>query len=215
MIDQTSESAIRCKDLERRFGSTKAIRDIGFDVSRGSLCGLIGPNGSGKTTTLRILACDLRATDGTVEVLGYKVPSEAAKVRRRLGYVPDHAGLYPELSVEEYLRLFADLHGLSRSEAREAVGAAMELAGISPLAKRRLKGFSTGEVQRVLVARALVHNPTLLILDEPAAGLDPGGRAELRELLLILKERGKTILISSHILADLEEICSDLVLIDK
>jgi ABC-2 type transport system ATP-binding protein len=210
-----SEAAVILRDVEMRFGPTRALRDISLSVPRGSLYGLLGPNGAGKTTTLRIIATDLPASEGQVEVLGFRLPSGAGTVRCRLGYMPDSAGLYPELDLREYLEFFAALYGLKGASQRTAASTAMELAGTSYLAERRLEGLSRGEQQRVLLARTLIHEPELLVLDEPAAGLDPRGRVELRELLRLLHERGTTVLISSHILSDLEEICTHLALIDR
>ena len=208
-------AAILMRDVEMRFGSARALRDISLSVPMGSLCGLVGPNGAGKTTTMRIIVTDLVASEGEVTVLQHPIPREAEAVRPRLGYMPDVAGLYEELSLREYLDFFASLHGLGRAERPAAIAAAMELAGVTRFAERRLTGLSKGEKQRVLLSRTLVNDPELLVLDEPADGLDPRGRVELREMLRLLHERGKTILVSSHILADLEEICSHLVLVDR
>ena len=209
------EAAVYLREVEKRFGEVRALRDVSFAVPRGSLCGLVGPNGAGKTTTLRILATDLTANEGEVEVLGHSLPRQASELRPKIGYMPDSAGLYEELTLTEYLEFFASFYGIDAAARKEAVQTALELAGTTDFAGRRLHGLSRGERQRVLLARTLIHDPELLILDEPAAGLDPRGRVELRELLRLLHERGKTVLISSHILADLEEICSHLVLIDR
>jgi ABC-2 type transport system ATP-binding protein len=198
-----------------RFGEVRALRDVSFSVVTGSICGLVGPNGAGKTTTLRILATDLVASDGEVSVLGQELPLSERKVHRRIGYMPDNAGLYDELTLPEYLSLFASLYGIKGEQRQIAVETAIELSRTDRFVNRRLEGLSRGERQRVLLARALIHDPDFLILDEPASGLDPRGRVELRELLRLLQERGKTILISSHILADLQEICTHLVMIDR
>ncbi len=200
--------------VDKRFGGARVLRDISFVMPMGSICGLIGPNGAGKTTMLRILASDLQATDGSVEVLGYPLPRDRKLVRPAVGYMPDSAGLYDELTLREYLGFFAKLGGVDRSHLQTAVETTIELSGNQGIADRRLQGLSRGESQRVLLARAMIHDPELYLLDEPAAGLDPRGRVELRELLLLLQERGKSILISSHILADVEEICTHLVFID-
>ena len=208
-------AAVLMQDVELRYGAVRALRDLSLRVPRGSLCGLVGQNGAGKTTTLRILATDLQANEGRVEVLGQTLPLGAPAVRPRIGFMPDSAGLYEELTLAEYLDTFAAFYGMARAKRRTAVEVAMDLAGVRPLAGRRLTGLSRGERQRVSLARTLIHDPVLLILDEPAEGLDPRARVELRELLLLLHERGKTILLSSHILADLEEVCTHLVLIDR
>jgi ABC-2 type transport system ATP-binding protein len=209
------EPALRLDGVEKRFGAIRALSDIAFTVPEGSLCGLVGPNGAGKTTTLRIIATDLSADFGEVEVLGCSLPREASKLRPAIGYMPETAAAYAELTLEEYLSFFAAFHGLRRGARERAVDTAMELVRIRHMCGRRLEGLSRGEQQRVLLARALIHDPELLILDEPASGLDPQGRVELRELLRLLNERGKTVLISSHILSDLEDLCTHLVLIDR
>ncbi|MFN7990291.1 MAG: ABC transporter ATP-binding protein [Thermoanaerobaculia bacterium] len=208
-------SAIHLRDVEMRFGATRALRDVSFAVPAGSLCGLVGPNGAGKTTTMRIVVTDLAPTEGEVTVLRRELPREAEAIRPRIGYMPDSAGLYEELSLREYLDFFASFYGLGKAARPAAVAAAMELAGVTRFADRRLTGLSKGERQRVALSRTLINDPELMVLDEPADGLDPRGRVELREMLKLLNERGKTILVSSHILADLEEICTDLVFIDR
>lgn len=209
-----ADVALRVADVEMRFADVVALRGVSFTVRHGSLCGVIGPNGAGKTTTLRLLVTDLTPTFGTVEVLGQSVPAGAARVRPRLGYMPDSAGLYEELTLREYLSFFAAFYGLRGRDRRTAVETTIEMVRIRHFADRRLRGLSKGERQRILLARTLIHDPDLLVLDEPADGLDPRGRVELRELLLLLSERGKTIVISSHILADLQEMCSDLVVMN-
>ncbi|MFN7973655.1 MAG: ABC transporter ATP-binding protein [Acidobacteriota bacterium] len=212
--ERPARAAIAVRDVEMRFGASRVLKDVNLDVPAGSLSGLIGSNGAGKTTTMRILVTDLRATSGTVEVLGHRLPDEAPRLRGRLGYMPDDAGLYEELTLHEYLSFFASLYGLRGGERKAAVETAMELGRVAAFRGRRLTGLSKGERQRILLARTLIHDPEILVLDEPADGLDPRGRVELRELLSLLHERGKTILISSHILADLQEICTHFALID-
>ncbi len=218
MMDASStvgQSAVRLRSVEMRFGAIRALTDISFSVPEGSLCGLVGPNGAGKTTTLRIIATDLEPTFGEVDVLGCTLPGDGRRLRPLIGYMPESAAVYDELTLSEYLSFFAAFHGLGRGARQRAATTAMALVRIDHMANRRLEGLSRGEKQRVILARALIHDPRLLILDEPASGLDPQGRVELRELLRLLNERGKTILISSHILSDLEDLCSHLVLIDQ
>jgi len=203
------------RDVDVRYGSLRALDRVSLRVPLGGLCGLIGPNGAGKTTAMRLIATDLVADGGEVEVLGQAVPRDGDDVRPRLGFMPDAVGLYEELTLSEYLDFFAAFYGLSPARRAAAVEATLDLTGLRRLAGRRLTGLSKGERQRVSLARTLIHDPELLILDEPAEGLDPRARVELRELLLLLHERGKTILISSHILAELEEICTHVILIDR
>lgn len=207
--------AVTLRNVEMRFSAVRALSDISFSVPEGSLCGLVGPNGAGKTTTLRIIAADLVPMFGEVEVLGCSLPGEDRRLRPLIGYMPETAAVYDELSLSEYLSFFAAFYGLGRGPRERAVETAMALVRVEHMAGRRLEGLSRGEKQRVLLARSLIHDPRLLILDEPASGLDPQGRVELRELLRLLNERGKTVLISSHILSDLEDLCTHLVLIDR
>jgi len=214
-LKRKDTAAIFLRDVEMRYGAARALRDVTLLVPTGSLCGLVGPNGAGKTTTMRIVVTDLVPTEGEVRVLQHELPREAEAVRPRLGYMPDSAGLYEELSLREYLDFFASFYGIARAARPAAIEAAMELAGVARFADRRLTGLSKGERQRVMLSRTLINDPELLVLDEPADGLDPRGRVELREMLRLLNERGKTILVSSHILADLEEICTDLIFIDR
>jgi ABC-2 type transport system ATP-binding protein len=206
--------AVVMRNVEVRFGTVRALDGVSLRVPLGGLCGLIGPNGAGKTTAMRLLATDIVGDGGEIEVLGHALPRQADAVRPRLGFMPDAVGLYEELTLVEYLDFFAAFYGLAAERRRTAVQATLELTGLGRLATRRLTGLSKGERQRVSLARTLIHDPEMLILDEPAEGLDPRARVELRELLLLLHERGKTILISSHILAELEEICTHVVLID-
>ncbi len=203
------------RDVDVRYGPLRALDRVSLRVPLGGLCGLIGPNGAGKTTAMRLIATDLVAGGGEVEVLGHALPRDGDAVRPRLGFMPDAVGLYEELTLVEYLDFFAAFYGLSPVRRAAAVEATLDLTGLRRLAGRRLTGLSKGERQRVSLARTLIHDPELLILDEPAEGLDPRARVELRELLLLLHERGKTILISSHILAELEEICTHVILIDR
>ena len=210
-----SVPALEMRDVTVRYGAFSALRQVSLRVPRGSLCGLIGPNGAGKTTAMRVLATDLRADEGEALVLGQALPRGASGVRTRLGFMPDAVALYEELTLAEYLGFFAAFYGMRPARRRSAVEATLELTGLSDLRTRRLIGLSKGERQRVSLARTLIHDPELLILDEPAEGLDPRARVELRELLMLLHERGKTILISSHILAELEEVCTHLVLIER
>ena len=205
--------AILCRDLAVRFPGKWAVLDASFDVPAGSICGFIGPNGAGKTTTIRALSTVLSPDRGHVVLLGLDLARDGAALRRRIGWMPDATSLYPELTLREYLEFFARFYGLRRDQSRARADACIELTHLEAFAPRLLRGLSRGERQRVSLARALIHNPDLLLLDEPAEGLDPGGRAELKELLRLLRDRGKTIFISSHVLADLEETCTDLIFI--
>jgi len=210
-----TEHAIVAEGLLKRYGKVTALRDTSFAVSRGTIAGFVGRNGAGKTTTLKIVSTLMHADDGTCQVLGHDVRREPYAIRSRIGFLPDIFDLPATLTLREYLGIFTELYGIPRGDRSKRVEAALQLTRTEELAERKLKELSRGEVQRVGLARALIHNPEILILDEPAAGLDPHARVELKELLRLLRERGKTVFLSSHVLADLEEICDALVVIRK
>ena len=208
-----TERAIVAAGLLKRYGNVTALRDTSFDVRRGSITGFVGRNGAGKTTTLKIVSTLLRADDGRCEVFGADARHAPHEIRRRIGFLPDSFELPPSLTLQEYLDVFAELYGIARGDRMKRVNTALQLTRSEDLGTRRLNALSRGEQQRAGLARALIHNPDLLLLDEPAAGLDPHARVELKDLLRLLRERGKTVFLSSHVLADLEEICDDLVVI--
>ncbi|MFZ2490050.1 MAG: ABC transporter ATP-binding protein [Thermoanaerobaculia bacterium] len=208
-----TEHAIVAENLLKRYGSVTALRDTSFTVTEGTITGFIGRNGAGKTTTLKVVSTLMPADDGACRVFGLDTRRETYSIRHRIGFLPDIFELPSKLTLREFLGIFAELYGIAHGERDKRVATALQLTRTEALADRRLKGLSRGEQQRVGLARALIHNPDLLLLDEPAAGLDPHARVELKELLRILRERGKTVFLSSHVLADLEEICDDLVVI--
>jgi ABC-2 type transport system ATP-binding protein len=208
-----TERAVVAASLLKRYGSVTALRDTSFEVRRGSITGFVGRNGAGKTTTLKIVSTLLRADDGRCEVFGVDARHAPHEIRRRIGFLPDSFELPPSLTLHEYLDVFAELYGIGRGDRTKRVNTALQLTRSEDLGERRLNALSRGEQQRAGLARALIHNPDLLLLDEPAAGLDPHARVELKDLLRLLRERGKTVFLSSHVLADLEEICDDLVVI--
>jgi ABC-2 type transport system ATP-binding protein len=210
-----TEHAIVAEGLLKRYGKVTALRDTSFAVTKGTITGFVGRNGAGKTTTLKIVSTLMHADDGTCQVLGYDVRREPYAIRSRIGFLPDTFDLPAVLTLREYLGIFTELYGIPRGDRARRVDAALQLTRTEDLSERRLQALSRGEVQRVGLARALIHNPEILILDEPAAGLDPHARVELKELLRLLRERGKTVFLSSHVLADLEEICDELVVIRK
>ena len=203
------------RELRHRYGRFTAVDGISFEVPEGSIFGLIGPNGAGKTTTLRVICTLLLPSGGDVLVLGQSVQSAPQAIRRQLGYMPDTFGLYGELRVWEYLDFYARCYNLSAETRREAIRDTLELVDLSPRRDDYVHGLSRGMIQRLALARTLLHDPTILVLDEPAAGLDPRARVELRELLRELQRLGKTILLSSHILADLAEICSHVAILER
>lgn len=201
--------------LKKYFGKTRAVDGISFSISSGQIVGFVGPNGAGKTTTMRILATLDEPTDGDAFLDGTSVVEEPEKARRIIGYVPDILPTHYDMSVHEYLDFFCrayDIKGKHRYQTLESVEEFTNLTGIR---EKLLPALSKGMKQRVSLARALLHDPPVLIMDEPAAGLDPRARVELRELLKILSGQGKTILISSHILTELAEICNGAVIIEQ
>lgn len=208
-------SAIVVNNLYRYFGSLKAVDGIHFEVPYGSVCGFVGANGAGKTTTMRILATLDYPTMGSAEVCGVNVVHFPAKVRSMIGWMPDHFGNYDHMTVIEYLDFYARALGYSGKERQMRVQEVMEFADLIPLADRLSNKLSKGMTQRLCLGRSLIHDPDVLIMDEPAAGLDPKARVELKHLIRILAEEGKTILISSHILSELGEMCDSLLFVDN
>ncbi len=201
--------------LVRYFDDVRAVDEISFSVERGKVLGFIGPNGAGKTTTMRILATLDTPQRGDARIGGYSVVDEPAKVRRITGFMPDSAGVYAHTTVAEYLDFFARAYHLRGAARRQAVESMIEFMGISELRDRNVESLSKGLRQRVALGRALVHDPQVLILDEPAANLDPRARIEFRALIRELAADGKTILLSSHILTELAEMCDVIAVIER
>ncbi len=207
-------SAIEVLGLVKRYGKKVALDGVSFSVEEGDAVALIGPNGAGKTTLLRILATLLKPTGGYAKVLGMDGRFQAPKIRRVLGYMPDAVGMEEDLTVEEYLEFFAGLHGQTGKEQAGTVEGLIALLDLQEVRKELCGALSRGMQQRVGLARTLVHDPSVLLLDEPAANLDPRARIEIRGVLKELRRMGKTIVISSHILSELEELCNRIVLFD-
>jgi ABC-2 type transport system ATP-binding protein len=201
--------------LVRHFDKLRAVDDISFSVKRGQVFGFIGPNGAGKTTTMRILAALDLPQKGDVRIDGVSVIDEPEAARRMTGFMPDYAGVYSTTTVEEYLDFFARSSGLRGEARRKAVDGVIEFMGIGELRERHIERLSKGLKQRVALGRAIIHDPQLLILDEPAANLDPRARIEFRTLIRELAADGKTVLLSSHILTELSEICDAVAVIEK
>ena len=198
---------IRTNLLTKFYGNLQALVDLDLNIQQGDIFGFIGPNGAGKTTTMRILATLLEPTRGKAFVNGMDVTKHGSKVRRSVGYMPDFMGVYDDLKVFEYLEFFAAAFSIHRSKRKAVVEGVLELTDLKSKKAVTVDSLSRGMQQRLGVARVLIHDPKVLILDEPASGLDPRARIEIRELLRELKRMGKTIMISSHILSELEEIC--------
>jgi ABC-2 type transport system ATP-binding protein len=204
--------AIRVRHLWHRYGNLDALRDVSFEVAQNEIFGFIGPNGAGKTTAIRVIATLLEPMAGRVEVDGLDVSVDPEKVRRIIGYMPDHAGVYERITVREYLEFFADA---CRVADIGVVDAVIELTELKPLEDRLVAALSKGNKQRLQLGRVLLHDPKVLILDEPASDLDPRARIEMRDLLLELRELGKTILLSSHILTELSDVCTSIGVLEK
>ena len=206
--------AVRAQQLSKRYGNLLAVDQLDLTVPRGSIFGLIGPNGAGKSTTFAMMASLLLPTNGRITVMGADPSRKPRTVRRRMGYMPDNLGVYDNLRVDEYLEFFAASYGIARTEWTDLVDGLLELVDLSVKRTAMVNSLSRGMKQRLSLARALVHDPELLVLDEPASGLDPRARVELRELLKTLNGMGKTIVISSHILSELEEMCTDVAIME-
>jgi ABC-2 type transport system ATP-binding protein len=206
---------IHIRDVSKSYGGHLALKSVSFSIESGDMFGLIGPNGAGKTTLIRILSTLLQPSSGTAEVAGHDVCRGAAAVRRVIGYMPDFFGVYEELKVREYLEFFASTYGIRGKKRKATVDGVLELVDLTEKKESMIAALSRGMQQRLGLARVLVHDPKVLFLDEPASGLDPRARIEIRALLKELRKMGKTILISSHILADLADLCNKIGLIER
>jgi ABC-2 type transport system ATP-binding protein len=206
---------VRAEGLVKRYDRTLAVAGVDLEIEEGEIFGLVGPNGAGKTTTLRILATLLEPSAGDAEIGGFSVRRNPNEARRVLGFMPDVFGVYDDMRVWEYLDFFARCYGLPAGARKRIIGDLLELVDLADKRNSYVQGLSRGMQQRLCLAHALVHDPKVLLLDEPASGLDPRARVELRELLRELRTLGKTILISSHILPELEELCTSVAIVDR
>lgn len=206
---------IEIRGVTKNFGKLVAIDDLTLDVGAGEVFGFIGPNGAGKSTTMKILACLLRPDTGTAKVDGRDVMVDGDHIRRILGYMPDVLGVYDDLTVEEYLHFFAAAFNLPRKQRKTTIEGVLELTDLTEKKKAMVESLSRGMKQRLGVARVLVHDPKVLLLDEPASGLDPRARIEMRELMTELGRMGKCLIVSSHILTELAQMCSSIGIIER
>jgi len=206
---------VEVRGLSKNYGDTVAVLDLSFQVAAGEIFGFIGPNGAGKTTTLRVLATLLEPAAGDVTIDGFCVVNETEQVRRVIGYMPDYFGVYDGITVTEYLEFFASAYGLRALKRRAIMQDVLDLTDMGHLRDRMVSSLSKGMKQRLCLAKTLVHDPKVLILDEPASALDPRARIEMRFLLKELRQMGKTILISSHILTELSDLCDSVAIIEK
>lgn len=203
------------ENLVKKYGSFTAVNNLSLRLDTGDIYGFVGPNGAGKTTTMRIVATLMKATSGTVKVAGIDVAENPMEVRGKLGYMPDFFGVYDNLKVHEYLDFYGSCYGLSVNERKKRTDELLELVELSDKKDSYVDALSRGMKQRLCLARSLMHNPELLILDEPASGMDPRARIEMKGILKALGSMGKTILISSHILPELAELCTSIGVIEK
>jgi ABC-2 type transport system ATP-binding protein len=206
---------IRVQHVSHWFGAMQVLRDVTMHVPAGEIFGFIGPNGAGKTTTIRMMATLLEPDEGRVLVDGIDVVEAPSEVRKVLGFMPDSFGVYDRITVDEYLEFFAASHGIALGQRKRTIEAVMELTELGPLRDRLVAAMSKGMKQRLAIARTLLHDPKVLILDEPANGLDPRARIEMRSLIEELQRLGKTIMLSSHILTELSDMCTSVAILER
>ena len=204
---------IKVHGIHKSFGKVRAVRGVSFDAPDGKITGLLGPNGAGKSTPLRILYTVLRPDEGSASIDGYDVVDDSLSARKCIGALPHGAGLYPQLTARENIAYFAKLCGLDKAEIDDRVDNIVKLLEIEDFAERRTKGFSQGQRTKVSLARALVHDPQNILLDEPSNGLDVMATRSLRELILKLKDAGRCVLFSSHIMQEVAALCDDVCII--
>ena len=209
------DAIVKVEHLTQRFGKTIALNDLNLAIPPGAVYGFIGPNGAGKTTTMRILTTLLPPMSGDAWVAGHSVRTESEQVRRVIGFMPDYFGVYESMRVWEYLDFFAHIYGIKEPRRSKLIDELLGLVDLEGKKDSYVMGLSRGMKQRLSLARTMAHDPQLLILDEPASGLDPRARIELRELLRELRRMGKTIMISSHILTELAEMCTHIGIIEQ
>lgn len=210
----TQDQAILARDVRRRFGAVEAVRGLDLDVPYGEVTALVGPNGAGKTTLMLMLATLLAPDSGELRVAGLDPVADPLAVRRRLGWMPDTFGVYDHLTAREYLEFFAAAYRMSDAEANARMAELLDLVHLAEFADQPVHVLSRGQKQRLAVARALVHRPSVLLLDEPASGLDPRSRVELRDLLRAQAQEGTAVLVSSHILSELAEVADRVVFVN-
>ena len=211
----TTSAIVHARNLRRTFGTVEAVSDLSFHLPRGRVTGFIGANGAGKTTTMRMMATLDLPNRGSIEIDGVDVMENPAHARRNIGWMPDAYGNYQDMTVWEYLDFFARAFGYTGAERTRRVNEVMDFADLHVLAERPANTLSKGMSQRLCLGRSLIHDPPVLILDEPAAGLDPKARVEFKHLVRLLAAEGKTVFISSHILSELAEMCDTLLFIDN
>lgn len=205
---------LKIVDLQKNFGTFQALNHLNLEIAKGELFGFVGPNGAGKTTTMKIISGLMRADGGSVTIAGIDALHNSQKLKEKIGYMPDFFGVYDNLKAYEYMEFYASVYGILGNDARKLCNDLLDLVNLTEKADSYVDSLSRGMKQRLCLARSLVHNPELLILDEPASGLDPRARFEMKEILRNLCSMGKTIIISSHILPELAEMCSSVGIIE-
>ncbi|MBS0186984.1 MAG: ABC transporter ATP-binding protein [Planctomycetes bacterium] len=206
---------ISINGLTKKFGALTALDNLSLEIGPGEIFGFIGPNGAGKSTTMKILACLMRQDSGEARVCGHDTRSDADSIRRLVGYMPDFLGVYDDLRVDEYLQFFAAAFSVPRVRRRAVIDQVLELTDLTEKKGAMVDSLSRGMQQRLGVARVLIHEPKVLLLDEPASGLDPRARIEMRSLLIELRNMGKSLMVSSHILSELAEMCTSIGIIER
>ncbi|MCL4270439.1 MAG: ATP-binding cassette domain-containing protein [Anaerolineales bacterium] len=206
---------IQVQGLSKSFGKVKAVQNVSFSAPDGQITGLLGPNGAGKSTTLRMLYTLLKPESGTAQVDGFDIRQNPLEVQKRIGVLADARGLYPRLTTRENIRYYGRLHGLEGELLEKQIDALMALLDMQSIADRRTEGFSTGEKLKVAIARALVHNPKNVLLDEPTNGLDVMSTRAMRQVILRLREDGKCVLFTSHIMQEVAALCDQIVIISS
>jgi ABC-2 type transport system ATP-binding protein len=206
---------LEIRNLRKNYGKYTAVNDLNLTVSKGEIFGFVGPNGAGKTSTMKIIAGLMPPTSGEVYIEGVNALEHSRLIKEKIGYMPDFFGVYDDLKVKEYLEFYASIYGINGAESKKICADLLELVDLTSKENAYVDNLSRGMKQRLCLARSLVHNPELLILDEPASGMDPRARFEMKEILRTLKDMGKTIIISSHILPELAELCTTIGIIEK
>lgn len=212
-MSSSSEPVVQTENLTKRYGDFCALDNLSIHVDRGQILGFIGPNGAGKTTTIKILVGLSKPTSGTASIAGVSCSDNAAKIKRLVGYMPDKFGSYDNMRVREYLDFFGAIFGLAGKARAKRIDEVMEITNVTYMQDKFVESLSHGMQQRVGIARTLLHDPEMMILDEPANGLDPKARIEMREILLRLAAEGKTLIVTSHILPELARICDTIAII--
>jgi len=206
---------IEVRNLSKRYGDLTAVDNISFTAQEGEILGFLGPNGAGKTTTMRIITGFLPASSGTVKVAGFDIFEQSEEVRKRIGYLPENPPLYLDMTVTSYLDFVGRIKGVRRAALRESIDRVLEACGLTHVARRVVGHLSKGYRQRVGLAQALIHNPDVLVLDEPTIGLDPRQIIEIRALIRSMAGEARTVILSTHILPEVAQLCQKVVIIDQ